>query len=93
LSRRVRAAVDQGGGQCPWLPGKITGSADHQPSTVTGSVSRVLSHGSHGTGFHRNQHEPDAVFRAFSAGTGFTVTRGRHLAGELGLVIAPTATS
>jgi hypothetical protein len=32
---------------------------------------------------------PNAVFRAFSAGTGFTVTRGRHLTGELGLVIAP----
>jgi len=32
---------------------------------------------------------PNAVFRAFSAGTGFTVTRGRHLVGELGLVIAP----
>ena len=32
---------------------------------------------------------PNAVFRAFSAGTGFTVTRGRHLNGELGLVIAP----
>jgi len=32
---------------------------------------------------------PDALFRSFSAGTGFTVTRGRNLVGELGLVIAP----
>ena len=32
---------------------------------------------------------PDAVFRGFSAGRGFTVTRGRHLNGPLGLVIAP----
>jgi hypothetical protein len=32
---------------------------------------------------------PDAVFRSFSAGTGFTVTRGRHLNNPLGLVIAP----
>jgi len=32
---------------------------------------------------------PNAVFRVFSAGTGFTVTRGRHLVGELGLVIGP----
>jgi len=32
---------------------------------------------------------PNAVFRAFSAGTGFTVTRGHHLVGPLGLVIAP----
>jgi len=32
---------------------------------------------------------PNAVFRSFSAGTGFTVTRGGHLNNELGLVIAP----
>ncbi|HJY65832.1 MAG TPA: hypothetical protein VJ254_03835, partial [Streptosporangiaceae bacterium] len=32
---------------------------------------------------------PNAVFRFFSAGTGFTVTRGRFLNGPLGLVIAP----
>jgi hypothetical protein len=32
---------------------------------------------------------PNAVFRAFSAGRGFTVSRGRHLVGPLGLVIAP----
>ena len=32
---------------------------------------------------------PDALFRGFSAGTGFTVSRGHHLNGELGLVIAP----
>ena len=32
---------------------------------------------------------PDAVFRASSAGAGFTVSRGHHLNGELGLVIAP----
>ena len=32
---------------------------------------------------------PNALFRSFSAGTGFTVTRGRHLNGPLGLVIAP----
>jgi hypothetical protein len=32
---------------------------------------------------------PNAVFRVFSAGVGFTVTRGRHLVGPLGLVIAP----
>ena len=32
---------------------------------------------------------PNAVFRAFSAGTGFTITRGHHLVGQLGLVIAP----
>jgi hypothetical protein len=32
---------------------------------------------------------PNAVFRAFSAGRGFTVSRGRHLTGPLGLVIAP----
>jgi hypothetical protein len=32
---------------------------------------------------------PDAVFRFFSAGTGFTVSRGHALVGELGLVIAP----
>jgi hypothetical protein len=32
---------------------------------------------------------PNAVFRGFSAGRGFTVTRGRHLNGPLGLVIAP----
>jgi hypothetical protein len=31
----------------------------------------------------------NAVFRVFSAGTGFTVTRNRHLNGPLGLVIAP----
>ena len=32
---------------------------------------------------------PDAVFRGFSAGTGFTVSRGHALSGPLGLVIAP----
>ncbi len=32
---------------------------------------------------------PNALFRFFSAGTGFTVTRGRFLNGPLGLVIAP----
>ncbi len=32
---------------------------------------------------------PDALFRSFSAGTGFTVTRGGHLNNPLGLVIAP----
>jgi hypothetical protein len=32
---------------------------------------------------------PNAVFRGFSAGPGFTVTRGHHLNGPLGLVIAP----
>ena len=32
---------------------------------------------------------PDALFRATSAGTGFTVSRGHHLNSELGLVIAP----
>jgi hypothetical protein len=32
---------------------------------------------------------PNAVFRGFSAGRGFTVTRGHFLNGELGLVIAP----
>jgi hypothetical protein len=32
---------------------------------------------------------PDAVFRGFSAGRGFTVSRGHFLNGELGLVIAP----
>jgi hypothetical protein len=32
---------------------------------------------------------PDALFRGFSAGTGFTVSAGGHLNGELGLVIAP----
>lgn len=31
----------------------------------------------------------DAVFRGFSAGRGFTVTRGGHLSNPLGLVIAP----
>jgi sugar lactone lactonase YvrE len=30
-----------------------------------------------------------AVFRVTSAGRGFTVTRGRHLNGPLGLVVAP----
>jgi hypothetical protein len=32
---------------------------------------------------------PNALFRSFSAGTGFTVTRGRFLNSPLGLVIAP----
>jgi len=32
---------------------------------------------------------PDAVFRGSSDGAGFTVTRGHHLNGELGLVVAP----
>jgi hypothetical protein len=32
---------------------------------------------------------PDAVFRGFSAGRGFTVTRGGHLSNPLGLVVAP----
>jgi hypothetical protein len=32
---------------------------------------------------------PGALFRGFSAGTGFTVSMGRHLVNELGLVIAP----
>ena len=32
---------------------------------------------------------PNALFRTFSAGTGFTVTRGHHVVGPLGLVIAP----
>jgi len=32
---------------------------------------------------------PDAVFRGFSAGAGFTVTEGHHLNAELGLVVAP----
>ena len=32
---------------------------------------------------------PDAVFRGFSAGLGFTVSQGHHLNGELGLVVAP----
>ncbi len=32
---------------------------------------------------------PDAVFRVSSAGRGSTVTRGRHLNGPLGLVVAP----
>ena len=31
----------------------------------------------------------DAVFRGFSAGRGFTVTRGGHLSNPLGLVVAP----
>ena len=31
----------------------------------------------------------NAVFRGFSAGRGFTVTRGGHLNGELGLAVAP----
>jgi len=32
---------------------------------------------------------PDAVFRGFSAGRGFTLSRGHHLNGDLGLVVAP----
>ena len=32
---------------------------------------------------------PDALFRVTSAGRGFTVTRGGHLNGPLGLVVAP----
>jgi hypothetical protein len=32
---------------------------------------------------------PGALFRGSSAGHGFTVSRGHHLSGELGLVIAP----
>ena len=32
---------------------------------------------------------PNAVFRVTSAGRGFTVTRGHHLNGPLGLVVAP----
>jgi hypothetical protein len=32
---------------------------------------------------------PDARFRSFSAGRGFTVTRNGHLNGPLGLVVAP----
>lgn len=32
---------------------------------------------------------PDAVFRGSSAGAGFTVSRGGHLSGERGLVVAP----
>ena len=32
---------------------------------------------------------PDATFRGFSAGRGFTVSRGHHLNGPLGLVVAP----
>jgi hypothetical protein len=32
---------------------------------------------------------PGAVFREHSDGTGFTVTRGHHLNGELGLAVAP----
>jgi hypothetical protein len=32
---------------------------------------------------------PNSVFRVFSDGPGFTVSRGHHLNGELGLVIAP----
>ena len=32
---------------------------------------------------------PDAVFSGSSDGVGFTVTRGHHLNGELGLVVAP----
>jgi hypothetical protein len=32
---------------------------------------------------------PDALFRGFSAGTGFTVSQGHRLNGPLGLVIAP----
>jgi len=32
---------------------------------------------------------PNALFRQFSAGTGFTVTKGRHLNNPLGLIIAP----
>ncbi|HLN68037.1 MAG TPA: hypothetical protein VK280_12245 [Streptosporangiaceae bacterium] len=32
---------------------------------------------------------PNALFRGFSAGRGFTVSRGRNLVGPLGLVIAP----
>jgi hypothetical protein len=32
---------------------------------------------------------PDALFRGFSAGTGFTVSQGHFLSGELGLVVAP----
>ena len=36
---------------------------------------------------------PNAVFRGSSDGRGFTVSRGHHLNGELGLVIAPAVTS
>jgi len=32
---------------------------------------------------------PDAVFRGFSDGRGFTLSQGGHLNGELGLVVAP----
>jgi hypothetical protein len=32
---------------------------------------------------------PNAVFRGFSAGRGFTVSRGHHLKGPLGLAVAP----
>ena len=32
---------------------------------------------------------PNALFRGFSAGTGFTVSQGHHLLAPLGLVIAP----
>jgi hypothetical protein len=32
---------------------------------------------------------PDAMFRTSDAGPGFTVSKGNHLSGELGLVIAP----
>ncbi len=32
---------------------------------------------------------PDALFRITDAGTGFTVSQGRHLNGPLGLVVAP----
>jgi hypothetical protein len=55
--------------------------------------------GSRGTGPHkplatsRNRQNspgiPAALSRGSSAGLGFTVSRGRHLNGELGLVIAP----
>ena len=32
---------------------------------------------------------PNAIFRGFSAGRGFTVSQGHHLNGPLGLVVAP----
>jgi hypothetical protein len=41
------------------------------------------------TAFSRIAAIPDAMFRSFSAGTGFTVTKGGHLSQELGLIVAP----
>ncbi len=93
---RLKLVVPEHG--LPWIASDTTigsgfGEQTNSAALVIGPTGVGLGH--HGTLYvadtlaNRVAAIPDAVFRYSDAGTGFTVSKGGHLHGELGLVVAP----